>query len=77
MTDKELDKIMGSILKELRIKNGFTMQQNSDRLGFKNRSSIADYESGRLSISIYNLKRMCDIYNTDYKEVLSRIFRMM
>ena len=35
MTDKELDVQMGSILKELRLKNGYTMQQASDLLGLK------------------------------------------
>lgn len=77
MTDKELDKIMGMILKDLRIRTGHTMQEAADHVGLKNRVSIADYESGRTSISLYNLKRLCDFYNTDYREVLSKIYRMM
>lgn len=74
MTDKELNKQMGTILKELRLKNGLTMQQASDHLGFKHRASIADYESGKATISLYNLKRLCDFYNTDYRDVLARIW---
>lgn len=74
MTDKELNKQMGTILKELRLKNGLTMQQASDHLGLKNRASIADYESGKATISLFNLKRLCDFYNIDYREVLSRIW---
>ena len=77
MTDKELDVQMGSILKELRLKNGYTMQQASDHLGLKNRASIADYESGKSTISLYNLKRLCDFYNIDFREVLSRIWSEM
>ncbi len=77
MTDKELDKLMGSILKELRLKNGKTMQQASDHLGLKNRASIADYESGKSTISLYNLKKLCDFYGIDFREVLSQIWREM
>lgn len=75
MTNKELDIMMGSILKELRIKKGYTMQQASERLGLKNRVSIADYESGKTTISLYNLKSLCDFYDTDYRIVLDRIWR--
>ena len=77
MTDKELDRLMGSILKELRLKNGKTMQQASDHLGLKNRASIADYESGKSTISLYNLKKLCDFYGIDFREVLSQIWREM
>lgn len=74
---KELDRMLGSILKDLRQKRGMTMQYVSDRLGLKNRSSIADYESGRTSVDMYRFMKMCELYGVDYRDIMEEIYRSL
>lgn len=70
---QEIDKAIGFRLRELRLKKGYTMQYVADRLGLKNRSSIANYETGRASVSIHMLRDICNIYDYDFRQVLKEI----
>lgn len=77
MNDKDIDRMLGEVLKDLRIRNGYSMQYVADRLGFKNRSSIAHYESGRNSLTMTQFKQLCDLYKVDYKSIMSDIFHRL
>ncbi len=77
MKNNEIDIIIGQKMKELRLKKGYSMQYVADRLGLKNRSSIAHIEAGRNVLSISELKELCDIYNTDFRLVLKEISEIL
>lgn len=77
MTDKEMNEVFGNYLRNLRLKKGYTMQYVADRMGFKNRSSIANYEMGRATMSISTMKQICDIYGYDFRDVLKDIMDLL
>ena len=54
----EVKDLVPIVLKSLRQKEGLSVQEVADRLGFKSRSSYFKYEAGERSISIDQFSRI-------------------
>lgn len=61
LSSKDLDVMQSLILKGLRNKEGLTIQEVADRLGFKGRSSYFKYESGKRSMSFDQFNRIVSV----------------
>lgn len=72
---KQLDKIdvaLGEELKKIRTDKNMTMEEVSYRLTCS-KSLISMYESGKASISIPQLVKLCDVYGVRYGDVLDKV----
>lgn len=63
---------LGEKLKTIRTQKGLSQQDVADRLGLT-RSAIGFYETGKRTVDIETLFKICDIYNVDVNEVLKDI----
>lgn len=76
---KQLDKVdvaLGNELKAIRCDKGMTMEEVSYRLNCS-KSLISMYESGKASISIPQLIRLCDVYGVQYGNVLDKVRKLV
>lgn len=72
---KTLDKIdvaIGKELKAVRLDKNMTMEEVSYRLNCS-KGLISMYESGKASISVPQLVKLCDIYNIQYGDLLDKV----
>lgn len=72
---KTLDKIdvaIGKELKAIRLDKNMTMEEVSYRLNCS-KGLISMYESGKASISVPQLVKLCDIYNIQYGNLLDKV----
>lgn len=67
-----IDIAIGEELKALRSRNKLTLNQVAERMGCS-RQLIMFYEKGIVSISVPQLIRICDIYNSSYIVVLEKV----
>lgn len=68
----ELDIAIGNELRELRLKNHLTLKQVAERMNCTHQL-IMFYERGIVSISVPQLVKICDIYNSSYIVVLEKV----
>lgn len=62
-------KTFGEILKEKRIEKGYYQTQVSKIIGARYSSSISQYELNKHKPSLLKLKKLCDLYVLDFKEM--------
>ena len=67
-----IDVAIGDELKVLRQRNKLTLAEVAERMGCS-RQLIMFYEKGIVSISVPQLIRICDIYNSSYIVVLEKV----
>ena len=67
-----IDVAIGEELKSLRLKNKLTLAVVAERMGCS-RQLIMFYEKGIVSISVPQLIKICDIYNSSYIVVLEKV----
>lgn len=58
-----MSKELGTVLKHLRAEAHMTQQAAADKLGLKNKSTLASWESGKSEPSIINFLQLCMYYN--------------
>lgn len=68
----KIDVAIGDELKVLRQRNKLTLAEVAERMGCS-RQLIMFYEKGVVSISVPQLIRICDIYNSSYIVVLEKV----
>ena len=69
---KELSIQIGTILKELRAKNGITVREVAKRMK-KAPATVSDHELGKISISLEVFIEYCIFYDVNPSETLNRI----
>lgn len=62
---------LGEYLKKLRLSRDYSLEYVGDRVG-KTKKTIQNYENGLTYMSTPMLKRLCDIYEISYYEVMNR-----
>lgn len=72
----DINKEIGSLLKEARDKRGLSLRAAAERLG-KNHSTIHAYETGRQAINVDVLETLCKIYGVSYIDLLSEVYYKM
>lgn len=60
--ENEMRKIIGERIRELRKENGYTQEKLADILGLKDRSTLANWEIGRVSIDVDTLGKLADLF---------------
>ncbi len=72
MNDYEINlyKIIGSMLREARIKSGFTLEQAGEKIGVIAKT-IQRYETGERKISINKLMELTSLFGIDYTSFMS------
>ena len=60
----------GEIIRTLREKQGMSQETLAAKLGYKDRSSIAKIEAGKVNLAQTKLKALCDIFNIEIHELL-------
>lgn len=68
MTKEELVKL-GGVLKELRLKNNYTLEEVGNKLGVTHKS-VQFWEQGVNEIKLAKFIMLCSIYNTTIDSVL-------
>lgn len=63
---------IGEILKQERQNKGYSQSKLADRIGYS-RNCIANWESGRRTISIYELIKVCNVLNIDAYKIIKII----
>lgn len=71
-----INKEIGRLLKEARVKRGLSLRATAERLG-KDHSTIHAYETGRQAINVDVLGELCDIYGVTYIDLLSEVYYTM
>lgn len=71
MTESELYKEIGSNIRELRKKRGFTQQALADRMGVT-RTSITNLEGGKQRPSIHFIYALCDKLSTSTYDIFPK-----
>lgn len=72
---RDTEKAIGLRLKELRLKNGYTLEQVGDKIG-KTKKSIQLYENGEVTISVNVLKQLTeDVFGISIGTFLNDVFR--
>lgn len=61
MTKELVDFLTGQVIKEIRQEKGFSTKDIAQHLEMT-RSSIINMENGRQAVSIFNLIRMCQLF---------------
>ena len=57
-------KKIGMLLRQKREEKGYSLSQVGEIMG-RNKSTIYYYETGRISIDVFNLEKLCHVYGTD------------
>ena len=72
MNDYEINlyKIIGSMLREARIKSGLTLEQAGEKIGVIAKT-IQRYETGERKISINKLMELTSLFGIDYTSFMS------
>ena len=72
MNDYEINlyKIIGSMLREARIKSGLTLEQAGEKIGVIEKT-IQRYETGERKISINKLMELTSLFGIDYTSFMS------
>lgn len=73
MKYKPVDVLIGSRLKEMRNAKKFSLRYVEEKTGRSN-VTISNYETGRLSIDLPFLKKLCNLYGVDMIEFLGEIY---
>ena len=60
----------GEIIRTLREKQGMSQETLASLLGYRDRSSIAKIEAGKVNLAQTKLKALCDIFNIEIHELL-------
>jgi len=60
----------GNIIRTLREKQGMSQESLANLLGYRDRSSIAKIEAGKVNLAQSKLKALCDIFNVEIHELL-------
>ncbi len=62
-TNKEINEILGSRVKDLRKSNKITREQLAEKIDVSTRF-LADVESGKAGVSLCTLKKLCSVLGT-------------
>lgn len=73
MKYKEIDVLIGSKLKALREKKGYSIRYVGQRIG-KTHATVSYYEQGRNGADLSTLKKLCNLYGVDMLQFLSDIY---
>jgi len=68
--EEKLYKIIGSMLREARIKSGFTLEQAGEKIGVIAKT-IQRYETGERKISINKLMELTSLFGTEYTSFMA------
>ena len=60
----------GEIIRSLREKQGMSQEALANLLGYRDRSSIAKIEAGKVNLAQSKLKALCDIFSIEVHELL-------
>lgn len=67
---------MNNILRELRIKNGYTQDEIAKKLGYKNRSGYNHLENGNVKLSITHAIKLSKIYGVSVDFFLNNVVKL-
>ena len=67
--EKELYSIIGNMLRELRLKNDYTLEYIAEKLEVAPKT-LQRYECGERKIKVGTIVELCDIYRVDYSEFM-------
>ena len=67
--EKELYTIIGNMLRELRLKNDYTLEYIAEKLEVAPKT-LQRYECGERKIKVGTIVELCDIYRVDYSEFM-------
>lgn len=70
---KDIDILIGSKLRQLRHRKGYSTQYVGDRIG-KSNVSITYYEQGRNAADLSTLKKLCNLYDVNMLHFLAEIY---
>lgn len=73
MKYKPVDVMIGARLKDMRNARRFSLRYVGERTG-KSNVTISNYETGRLSVDLPTLKKLCTLYGVDMLEFLQEIY---
>lgn len=74
MNKEEINKIIGNTLQKHRIKNGYTQEQVSEKIGLAPKY-ISQIERGLSSGTIETLIKFCNLYNITADAVLNPLLK--
>ena len=63
---------LGNLLKDERIAKRITQQELADKVGCT-RNCIANWETGRRTIDIVDLCKICSVMNLDVNEIIEKV----
>lgn len=69
--EKELYSIIGSMLRELRLENDYTLEYVADKLEVAPKT-LQRYECGERKIKVGTITDLCAIYGADYSEFMKQ-----
>jgi len=72
VTRKECTIRFGKRLRELRLKNGNTLQEIAEAVGLRHRQAIEQYEKGRCSPTLYTLIKLADYFNVTLDNLVGK-----
>jgi putative transcriptional regulator len=55
------------MLKELRLKKGYTLEETAKLLGYKSKSGYWALENGKVELTISKVKKLSELYGVDMK----------
>lgn len=67
----QFDIDLGSALRKVREQKGFTQIEIAERLGMT-KMAISSWESGKRSMTAYNLKRYCKILGVSVQSIIDQ-----
>ena len=74
LVDIVYNKAIQKTLKEIRLKNNYSLNQLVNKLNQKvSRQTLSKYETGKSKIRIYMLKQLADIYKITLEEFFTKI----
>lgn len=76
MKYKPIDVMIGERLKAMRNAKKYSLRYVGEKMGRSN-VTISNYETGRLSIDLPTLKKLCALYGVDMLEFLAEIYEAL
>lgn len=64
---------IGEKMKRAREEAGLTLREAAEKYG-SDHSTISSYESGRRTMNILQMEKLCSIYGVNYLDILSEIY---
>lgn len=73
MKDRDMNKKIGSLLREEREKRDLSLADVAFRMGYSSRNTVSKIELGTTQITVDQLQKYCDAVGCDMYEILRKV----